>query len=340
VRLAEIAERVHGEIFGDRDIEITGVAGISEAREGDVTFLSGSRYAKELRTCKASCVIVQEPIPDLSIAQLKVAHPYLAFAKLLEIFYVRPRSSSGVSNDAFVASSARIGENVSILPFVYVADNATIGDRSLIFPFVYIGEETVIGEDCVLFPHVTVRERIRIGNRVIIHANSVIGSDGYGYVFDNGKHHKIPQIGGVVIGDDVEIGSNTSIDRATTGNTVIGTGTKIDNLVQIGHNVTIGNHSLLVAQVGIGGSTRIGDYVTLAGQAGVADHVEIEAGTIIGAQSGIMGKVSRGAYSGTPAIPHREWLKAQAVFAKLPELYKKIKMLEDKIKELEGRNIA
>ena len=184
----------------------------------------------------------------------------------------------------------------------------------------------------------TLRENVRIGNRVIIHAGSVIGSDGFGYVFDEGRHHKIPQVGGVIIEDDVEIGSNVSIDRATTGNTIIGAGTKIDNLVQIAHNVTIGKNSLIIAQVGVAGSTEIGDYVTLAGQVGIVDHVTIESGTIIGAQSGVLGNIAKGIYSGSPVMPHRDWLKTQAIIAKLPELYKKIRELEGKIKELERRN--
>jgi UDP-3-O-[3-hydroxymyristoyl] glucosamine N-acyltransferase len=171
-----------------------------------------------------------------------------------------------------------------------------------------------------------------------VHSGSVIGSDGFGYVFEEGKHHKIPQVGGVIIEDDVEIGSNVSVDRATTGNTIIGAGTKIDNLVQIAHNVMVGKNSIIVAQVGIGGSTEIGDYVTLAGQVGIADHIMIESGTMIGAQSGVMGNIAKGIYTGSPVMPHRDWLKTQAIITKLPELYKKIRELEGKIKELEGRD--
>jgi UDP-3-O-[3-hydroxymyristoyl] glucosamine N-acyltransferase len=203
---------------------------------------------------------------------------------------------------------------------------------------VFIGEGTVIGNNCILYPHVTLRERVFIGDRVIIHSGSVIGSDGFGYVFDKGKYHKIPQVGGVIVGDDVEIGSNVSVDRATTGDTIIGKGTKIDNLAQIGHNVKIGNNSIIVAQVGIGGSSEIGDYVTIGGQVGIADHTRIESETMLGAKSGVMGHMPKGIYSGAPAIPHRDWLKSKAICAKLPELYKKIKELEEKIYALERRN--
>jgi UDP-3-O-[3-hydroxymyristoyl] glucosamine N-acyltransferase len=338
VKLSDIASLVHGEILGNPDLEIKGASGINDAREGDITFFTGKRHGKDLPLCRASCIIVQEHLHDIPCTQLKVANPYLAFASLLEHFYVKPLKPHGVSKEAFISDSATIGENVSIYPYAYISDGVSIGKGSVINPFVFIGENTVIGEQCTIYPNVTLRERVLIGNKVIIHSGSVIGSDGFGYVFNEGRHHKIPQVGGVIIGDDVEIGSNVSIDRATTGNTVIGNGTKIDNLVQVGHNVTIGDNSIIVAQVGIGGSTAIGDYVTIGGQVGVSDHTKVESGTMIGAQSGVMGNVTKGIYSGSPAIPHRDWLKAQAVFAKLPDLHKRMRELEDKVKELERRN--
>lgn len=338
MKLKEIASLVHGEIFGESDLDIRGVSGIKEAREGDITFLSGKRHVKDLTHCRASCIIVQEHLRDLALTQLKVANPHLAFARLLELFYVEPLKPAGVSGDSIISDKAQIAADVTVFPFSYIADGASIGAGSVIYPFVYVGENTVIGEQCTIYPHVTLQGRVTIGNRVIIHSGSVVGSDGFGYVFHEGKHYKIPQIGGVIIGDDVEIGSNVSIDRATTGNTVIGNGTKIDNLVQIGHNVTIGNNSIIVSQVGIGGSSAIGDYVTLAGQVGVADHVDIESGTIIAAQSGVMGRVEKGVYSGSPILHHRDWLRAQTIIAKLPELHKKIKAIEEKLKELERRN--
>ncbi len=339
MKLSDIASLLHGEIYGSPDLDISGVSGIRDAREGDITFLSGKRHLKDIPFCKASCIIVQEYLRDVSIPQLKVAHPQLAFARLLDYFHAKTPPPAGISADACVADTSRIARDVSIFPFSYIAEGVSIGAGTVIYPFVFIGENSVIGERCTIYPHVTVREGVTVGNRVIIHSGAVLGSDGFGYVFDAGSHHKIPQVGGVTIGDDVEIGANTVIDRATTGTTIVGKGTKIDNLVQIAHNVTIGDHSIVVAQVGIGGSTRLGDYVTLAGQVGVSDHTEIESGTMIGAQSGVMGKVAKGMYSGSPSIPHREWLKAQAVFAKLPELSKKIRDLEDRLRELERRNV-
>lgn len=338
MKLREIASFLNGDVIGASDIEITGVSGIDSAREGDITFLSADRYRKKLPGCRASCIMVKEPIEGLAITQLRVSNPHLAFAKLLGYFYIKPQEPIGISEDAIVSDKATIGNDVSIFPFTYISDGASIDDRTTIYPYVFVGHDTTIGKDCVVYPNVVLREKVKIGNRVIIHSSSVIGSDGFGYVPEEGKHYKIPQVGGVIIEDDVEIGSNVSVDRATTGNTVIGEGTKIDNLVQIAHNVKIGKNSIIIAQVGIAGSTDIGDFVTLGGQVGIADHVKIESGTMIGAQSGVLGYVSKGVYSGSPIMPHREWVKAQVIFTKLPELYKKIKELEERIRKLERRD--
>ena len=342
MKLKDIAPLVKGEIIGPPeavDIEITGVSGIRDAREGDISFIAAQKYVKELPSCKASCVIVKETLPDITVTQLKVANPYLAFAQLLGHFYVKPKKFSGIRDESFISENSNIANDAAIFPFSYVSDGVTIGSNTIIYPHVFIGENTVIGQQCVIHPHVTLSDSVKIGDNVIIHAGSVIGSDGFGYVFDDGRYHKIPQVGGVIIEDDVEIGSNVSIDRATLGNTVIGKGTKIDNLVQIAHNVIIGNHAILVSQVGIAGSSEIGDYVTLAGQVGISDHAKIDSETIIGPQSGIRrGHVTKGTYIGSPALPQRDWLKAQAIVAKLPALNKKIRELEEKIRELERRN--
>lgn len=341
MKLKDIASLVKGEIIGPPDaddIEITGVSGIHDAQEGDISFIAAQKYLKKLTACKASCVIIKEALPDITVTQLKVANPYLAFAQLIEHFHVKPKKSSGISDGSMIAEHSHIADDVTIFPFSYISDGVTIGSGTVIYPYVFIGENTVIGQQCVIYPHVTLSDSVRIGNNVIIHSGSVIGSDGFGYVFDEGRYHKIPQVGGVIIEDDVEIGSNVSVDRATLSNTVIGKGTKIDNLVQIAHNVKIGNNSVIVAQVGIGGSTEIGDFVTLAGQVGISDHAQIDSGTIIGAQSGMRGHVTKGTYIGSPALPQRDWIKAQALFAKLPALNKKIKELEEKIRELERRN--
>lgn len=335
MRLTDIAGVVGGTVIGDPETEISGVAPIAEAGAGEITFLASPKYRKHIPGCRASAVIVREAIPEASIPQLLVANPYYAFAQVLEYLYHRPQLLPGIDGSAFVSPHATISATATVMPFAYVSSGAVIGDGSVIWPGVFIGERSVLGRDCVIHANVTVREDVSIGDRVIIHAGSVIGSDGYGYVFEKGAHYKIPQVGGVVIGDDVEIGSNVSIDRATIGNTVVGSGTKIDNLVQIAHNVRIGEKSLIVAQVGIAGSAELGSFVTLAGQVAVADHASIESGTVVGGKSGVAGEIKKGYYSGIPAIDHKTWLKAQALFARLPEMHKKMKELEERLYKLE-----
>lgn len=331
LKLKDIVEILSGELLGDPELEIRGVAGIADAREGDITFLSDKRYLVDCLSSKASGVIVKEFIEELKKPQIRVRNPHYAFAILLEHFYPQRKQRIGISPLAHVSEDARIGKDVDVYPFAFISERAQIGDGTIIYPFVFIGENTVIGSSCLVYPNVTIRNGVIIGNRVIIHAGAVIGADGFGYVLEKGRHHKIPQVGGVVIEDDVEIGANVTIDRATTGNTIIGRGTKIDNLVQIGHNVRIGENSIVVAQVGIGGSTMVGSNVMLGGQVGVSDHALIEDGTMVGAQSGVMGHVKKGTYSGYPAIPHRDWLKASALFARLPELFKRLRELEERL---------
>jgi len=335
MNVREFAELMNGEVIGDSQRDIRGVAGVREAQEGDITFISSPQYIKYLVGTKASCIIVKDPIPDLAIPQIKVQNPQYAFAKALEHFYPRSVPPSGISSHAAVADSASIAENAAIYPFVYIAEGVIIGADTVIMPGACIGERTKIGKECLIYPNVTIREGISIGDRVIIHAGTVIGSDGFGYVFEKGEHYKIPQVGGVIIEDNVEIGSNVSIDRATIGNTIIRRGAKIDNLTQIAHNVSIGEKSLIISQVGIAGSTEIGDFAVIGGQAGIADHTTIASGTMIAAQSGLKGQIEKGIYAGSPAIPHATWLRAQALFGKLPELNKKIRALEEKITRLE-----
>ncbi len=337
MKLKELASMLGGEASGDPETEVRGAAGVREAKEGEATYLTDMRLLKECAASKASCVIVKDFVPHMEKPQIVIKNPLYAFARLLEYFYVVPHKPTGISSAACVSPKARIGNNVSIHSFVSVSDNATVGDNTVLFPGVFVGEDTVIGTQCILYPNVTIREKVHIGDRVIIHAGSVIGADGFGYVQEGGRHHKIPQIGGVIIGDDVEIGANVTVDRATTGSTVIGKGTKIDNLVQIAHNVRIGENCIIVSQVGIAGSTEIGNYVVLGGQVGVADHTKIDDGAMVGAQSGVFGHLPKGIHSGTPTIPHRDWLRSVSLFAKLPELHRKIKELEEKITVLERR---
>jgi UDP-3-O-[3-hydroxymyristoyl] glucosamine N-acyltransferase len=338
MKLRDFSKIVNGTIIGDPETEITGVAGIKDARKGDITFASSAKFLKDLRESEAACVIVKEPFEDIGTAQLKVQNPHYAFAKAIECFYPAGSHEPGISKMAYVSDKAKIGRDVVISSFAYVEKNVRVGDRTVILPGVFVGEGSKIGCDCIIYPNVTVREKVSLGARVIVHSGTVIGSDGFGYVFENGMHYKIPQVGGVVVEDDVEIGSNVSIDRATLGNTVISKGTKIDNLVQIAHNVKIGEKSLIISQVGIAGSSEIGSFAILAGQVGVADHAVIDSGTVITAHSGISGRVEKGTYSGYPAIPHNTWLRAQAVFAKLPEMNKKIIELQNRLNKLEKGN--
>ncbi len=335
MNINEFAESISGVVIGDGQKIITGVSGVKEADAGDITFITSAKYLKYLEGSKASCVIVGEVIPDLPITQIRIRNPYYGFAKAIECFYPKAVHKPAISAGAFIADDASIGSGVSIYPFAVISDHAVIGDNSVVMPGVFIGENVKIGRNCLIYPNVTIREGVALGDNVIIHAGAVIGSDGYGYVFEGGVHYKIPQVGGVIIEDDVEIGSNVSVDRATLGNTIIGKGAKIDNLAQIAHNVTVGDNCLIIAQAGIAGSARIGDFVVMGGQSAVADHSTVEAGAVIAAQSGIKGNISKGVYAGSPAIAHSTWLRAQALYAKLPEMHKKIRELEERIQGLE-----
>jgi UDP-3-O-[3-hydroxymyristoyl] glucosamine N-acyltransferase len=339
LKLREIAERIECRLEGDGDIEIRRVAGIEDAADGDLTFFANPRYGAELRKTRAAAVILGENAEAAPCAMLRARHPYLALAHAVELFADPWRPPPGVHELALVGEGVTIGGDASIGPFVAVGDGAHIGARTILHPHVTVGRHAEIGEDCVIHAGVSIRERVRIGNRVIVQDGAVVGSDGFGFAGGpDGSHHKIPQIGGVVIEDDVEIGANTTIDRPAVGETRIMAGAKLDNLVQIAHGVTVGRNALLAAQVGIAGSTTIEDAVTLAGQVGVAGHLTIGKGAIATAQTGIPNSVDPGAFvSGYPAIPNRDWLKSSAVFRKLPELRKLIAELERRVEELEQK---
>jgi UDP-3-O-[3-hydroxymyristoyl] glucosamine N-acyltransferase len=338
MKLTELAQRLDCRLEGDGAIEIERVAGLEQAGAGDVTFFANRKYAAALRRTRASAVIIGADEPPAPCAMLRTRHPYLAFANALSLFATPAHPPAGIHDSSAVAPDAAIGRDVSIGPFSSIGRGARIGERTVIYPNVCIGDETVIGEDCVIHSHVAIRERVGVGNRVVIQNGAVIGSYGYGFVRrSDGTHQKIPQTSRVVIEDDVEIGANTAIDRPAVGETRIMAGAKIDNLVQVGHGVTIGRNTLLAAQVGIAGSTSIGDNVTLAGQVGVAGHVTIGHGASAVGQSGITNSVPDGAFvSGYPAIENREWLKSSVIFRRLPELRKRIAELEQRILELEA----
>ena len=342
--LSELAHLVGGRVIGDEGVEIWRVASIEEAGPGDITFLAHPRYRSYLAACKASAIIIGSGVAVQAPAEsgksfLQVSQPYIAFAKILHLFKPLPRYDGQVSPNASIDPTAILGEGVTVFPHVYVGKGVEVKRGSVLFPGVFLGDGAEVGEDCVLHAQVTVREECRLGNRVILHAGVVIGADGFGYAGEGRERIKIPQMGIVEIEDDVEIGANTTVDRATLGRTVISRGTKIDNLVQIAHNVVVGEYSVIAAQAGIAGSTRIGNEVVLAGQVGVVNHVEIGDRARIGPQSGIPRSVSPGALlsGGIAAAPHQEWLKVMTLLPHLPKLWNAVRHLERKISALARR---
>jgi UDP-3-O-[3-hydroxymyristoyl] glucosamine N-acyltransferase len=337
LKLQDIAARLECRLEGEPDIEIRGVAGIDEAVPGDLTFFTNPKYASSLRTTRASAVILGESADAAPCAMLRSRQPYLAFARAVELFADPWRPPVGIHPTAAVGEDVALGPGVSIGPYAVIGHGTRIGARSIVHAHVVIGRQVEIGDDCIVHAHVSIRERIRIGHRVILQDGAVVGSDGFGFARrPDGTHHKIPQVGGIIIEDDVEIGANATVDRPAVGATRIGAGTKIDNLVQIAHGVTIGRNVLLAAQVGIAGSVTIEDDVTLAGQVGVAGHITLGKGVIATAQTGIPNSVDAGAFiSGYPAISNRDWLRASAIFRRLPELKKLVADLERRIRALE-----
>lgn len=342
VSLEELSAMIGGRVVGDSTIPIHGVAGIKEAGPGEITFIVNRKYASLLETTRASAVVLSKHDTRCPIAQIISENAYYAFSRIVTAFVEPPHRPKGISDQASIGENVEVGKDLSIYPFVTVDDHAVIGARVTLYPGVYIGDGSRIDEDTIIYPNVTIREKVMIGRRVIIHSGTVIGSDGFGFATHEGRHHKIPQIGSVLIEDDVEIGAGVTIDRAAMGKTVIRRGTKIDNLVQIAHNVTIGEDCLLVSQVGISGSATIGNRVTLAGQTGVAGHLTIGDNAVAGGRTGVTKDIAAGQIvSGYPAIPHRQWLEAQAIFAQLPGLRKRIKALEkelEHLKENRGRS--
>jgi UDP-3-O-[3-hydroxymyristoyl] glucosamine N-acyltransferase len=334
----EIADRLDGTVEGDPQAVISGIAGIREAQKGDLSFIANPRYAAAAAVTKATAVVVAEDWGrPCSATLIRVKNPDKAFAEAAYWFAPPPIIfKPGVHPTALVANNVTLGKDVHIGPYCVIEDEVKIGARTVICAACYLGHKSIIGEDCKFYPHVTIRESTKIGSRVIIHNSTVIGSDGFGYVQEGAIRKKIPQIGIVVIGDDVEIGANVTIDRARFGQTRIGNGVKIDNLVQIAHNVTIGDNSVIVAQVGISGSTSIGDRSILAGQVGIVGHLEIGSDVIVMAQSGVTKDLpSKAIVFGSPAIPHDKAAAIRAHTMRLPDLKAKIAFLEERLAKLE-----
>ena len=335
ITLRDIAAAINGHLIGDGDIPIHGIAGIEDAAEGQITFLTHAGHSKYLPGCRASAIIIGKKVSVESVKGINTVvteNPDIAYIRVAQMF-VQPRSMpQGIDPLAHVSTETEIAASASIGPFACIEKGVVIAEDVTIYPFVYIGEGTIIGEGSTIHPNVTIYNNTKIGKNVTIHSNTAIGSDGFGYTWDGTKHAKIPQIGSVIIEDEVEIGSNVSIDRASLGSTIIGKGTKIDNLVQVAHNVRIGRDSIIVSQVGIAGSARIGNNVILAGQVGVKDHATVGDRVMAGGQTGITKDVPPGSLIwGTPHMPHKEWMRLQMYVKKLPALFERMKKIEKKL---------
>ncbi len=335
--LKTIAEMIGAKIDGNPEITISGLAKIEEAGPGQLTFIANPKYEKFIHQTKASAILVAENFPQSDKTLLRCKDPYFAFMTLVKQFYGGgPSLSKGIHPTAVIGEGTHLGKDVAIGAHVVIGENCDIGDGVQLYPGVVLSNEVSIGRDSILYANVSVRERCRIGERVIIQMGAVIGSDGFGFAFHEGRYHKIPQMGIVIIEDDVEIGANTTIDRATLGATVIRRGTKLDNLIQVAHNVEIGEHTVMAAQTGIAGSTKVGNYVKMGGQVGLAGHIEIGDQVTLGAQSGVDKSIPAGEYYfGYPARPARTVMREISALTRLPELLRRVKILEDEIQRLQ-----
>jgi len=337
--LREIAQLIDGEVVGNGNTVITGVCGIKEAQAGDITFLANPKYLPFIDKTLASAIITSREVKNASKPIIRTEDPSLAFARIVSsLMPSEARHPRGIHQSVILGKNVSLGPNTAIGAYVVIGDDTEIGDNTIIYPGCFIGHNTKIGNDTLIYSNVSIRENVTIGSKVIIHSGTVIGSDGFGFATIKGEHHKIPQLGTVVIENDVEIGSNVSIDRARFDKTLIGRGTKIDNLVHIAHNVIVGENSLIIAQAGISGSTIIGRGATLAGQAGLVGHITVGDGAIIAAQAGVTKSVpANTTVSGYPAREHSKALKVDACVQNLPKLYETIKELKKKVEELEAR---
>lgn len=326
MRSAELARVLQAELRGNPDVEITGVAGIEEAEPNQITFVANPKYAAQARSTRAGAILVSPDFPELSTTTLRLGNPYLAFAQAVEIFYRPPLWAPGIHPTASIHASATIGANAHIGAYAVIGENVVIGRDAVILPHVVIYPGAEIGDRFFAHAHAVVREHCRLGNDVLLQNGAIVGSDGFGFAKDEtGGWHKIPQSGPAVLADRVEVQANSCIDRASVGATRIGPGVKIDNLVQVGHGSSVDENTLLCAQVGLAGSTHVGKNVILAGQVGVAGHCSIGDGTIAIAQAGLHGDIPAGSMlAGSPAFEHRQWLRATALFSRLPELVKQL----------------
>lgn len=334
--LSDIAAWLGADIEGNTSVEITGLAKIEQAQKGELTFVANPKYIKYAQSTAASAVLVDRRFPSIDKTLIRIDNPYMAFLKLIKRFYqTDPTLKPGIHPTAVIGENTRIGKQVRIGAHAMIGDHCVIADNTMIYPGVFIDDGVKIGEGAILYAQVCVGEKCTLGNRVIVHMGAVIGADGFGFAFEEGQYHKIPQVGIVVIEDDVEIGANTTIDRASLGETRIHKGAKLDNLIMIAHNVEVGEHTAIAAQAGISGSTRVGKYVRIGGQAGFVGHIRIGDEAIVGAQAGITKNVDKGQFlTGTPARHHIRNSREQAGMAKIPKLIKRVSHLETEIEKL------
>jgi UDP-3-O-[3-hydroxymyristoyl] glucosamine N-acyltransferase len=333
---AHLAQVLQGQVIGDTSLELRGFAPADRAKSGDLTFAENEIYFGRAEQSAASAILVDGPFVSSKKTLIKVSNSRIAFARVLPLFFPDPVFPPGVHSSAVVDPSAQIADSAHVGPGCIVGAGSRIGPRTVLCGNVFVSPACEIGEDCHLFANVTLYSRTQLGNRVRIHAGSVIGSDGFGYVMDEGVYRKIPQVGSVILQDDVEIGACVTIDRGALGPTVVGRGTKIDNLVQLGHNVTTGEHCILVSQTGIAGSTRLGNYVTLGGQVGLAGHLKLGNRVMVAAQSGVMHNIPDGEkWMGAPARPNQQMKRQFIALERLPDLVKRVAELEKKLEELQ-----
>jgi UDP-3-O-[3-hydroxymyristoyl] glucosamine N-acyltransferase len=335
---AQVAEKLKGQVIGDGSVLLTGLAPAEHARAGQLTFAENAAYFAAAEKSQAAAILVQEQFTSSSKVLIRVASARIALARVLPIFFPPEEHPRGIHPSAVIADSARVDPSCHIGPGCIVGPRVTLGPRSVLMGNNDLRADCEIGEDCCLFPNVVLYRKTRLGRRVVIHAGSVIGSDGYGYVFDEGRQRKVLQLGNVIIGDDVEIGANAAIDRGALGPTVIGEGTKIDNLVHIAHNVTIGRHCLVMGQVGFAGSTQLGDYVVIASQSGIADHLKLGNQAVVGAKSGVMRDVPDGSrVLGIPASPDRQAKRQIIALQQLPDFIHRMRDLEKQVEQLTAK---
>jgi UDP-3-O-[3-hydroxymyristoyl] glucosamine N-acyltransferase len=338
---SQIAEKLQGEVIGDGSVLLTGLAPADGAKAGDLTFAEKDTYLAAAEESQASAILVPKEFTSSKKVLIRVANPRVAMAKLLPLFFPPDQHASGIHPSATIDPSAQIDPTCHIGPSCIIGARVKIGARGVLMGGNHIGRDCQIGEDVCLYPNVVIYPKSQLGKRVSIHAGSVIGSDGYGYVFDTSFHRKMPQIGNIIIGDDVEIGANAALDRGALGSTVIGKGTKIDNLVHMAHNVTLGQHCLIMGQVGFAGSTRLGDYCVIASQSGIAGHLTLGNQATVGAKSGVMRDIpDKGTVLGYPALPDKQTKRQIIALQQLPELIRRVRDLEKEVADLKAGTSA